>query len=56
MSSFLFIPNVIRQVAIARTGSGISIKKFTRRLFVTVIKPSLFFEIDGNREVSNYAV
>ena len=56
MSSFLFIPNVIRQMAIARTGSSISIKKFTRRLFATVINPSLFFEINGNREVSNYAV
>lgn len=56
MSKLTIMPNIIRQVAIMWVSSSAIVREAVRRNFTTIINPSLFFEINANREVSNYAV
>ena len=54
------MPHIFWQVGVIHTSSGAVVRKQTRRRTAATSKlkrsPSLFFEINGNREVSNYAV
>ena len=54
------MPHIFWQMGVIHTSSGTIVRKQTRRRTATTSKlkrsPSLFFEINTNREVFNYAV